>query len=143
MSGLKHYPGFLLCLANKEINLNLDCFKVMLVSSTYQPAKSHRYLSSITGEVSCDGYDSGGVVITGADFVSDDSGDSFSQNAKPVTFERITVKNVRYAIIYDASPVLDSGKPLVAYYDFGKAINTMNSDIVIAWDDNRIIKITC
>mgnify|MGYP006921157150 CR=1 FL=1 len=115
----------------------------MLVSSTYQPAKSHRYLSSVTGEVSGTGYDAGGIAIVDVSFVSDDSGDSFSWNAKPATFESITVKNVRYAIVYDASPALDSGKPLVAYYDFGKAINIINSDIVIAWDDNGIIKITC
>ena len=140
MSTLSQYTGFLLSLGNKEINLNNDTFKVMLVGPSYTPNKSHRYLSSVAGEVSGTGYTAGGNALTNVSYGVNEDGKTYVWSADQITFENITVDNVRYAVMYDNTP--STNKPLIAYFDFGKNLSVSGADVTVAWSGNGIITIS-
>lgn len=142
MSALCQYTGFLLSLGNKEINLNSDSFKVMLVTSTYRPEASHRYLSSVSGEITGTGYRSGGKALTNVTYKVSADGSTYTWKADSVTFENLTADNIRYAIIYDDTPSSSGQKPLIAYFDFSKNLNVSGADVTVAWNDKGIITIT-
>ena len=142
MSTLSQYTGFLLSLGNKEINLNSDSFKIMLVGSSYTPDKSHRYLSAVSGEISGTGYTSGGKVLTNISFKVNADGSTYTWKADSVTYENLTADSIRYSVVYDNTPSSAGQKPLIAYFDFGKNLNVSCADVTIAWNDKGIITIT-
>lgn len=63
----KFYGQAFLSAFNKEIDLDSDTIKAMLVTNAYTPDQhNHRYKSSVTNEVTGTGYTAGGATLTGA-----------------------------------------------------------------------------
>lgn len=59
------YGGFLKSLAAKQVNLNSDTFKVMLLSNSYTPSDTHQYQSDLGGtEITGTGYTAGGATLS-------------------------------------------------------------------------------
>lgn len=58
------YGPFLTKVFNKEIDLDTDVIKAMLVTSSYTFSAAHAYKSSITNEISGTGYTAGGATVT-------------------------------------------------------------------------------
>lgn len=58
------YGPFLSKALNKEIDVDSDTIKAMLVTSSYTYSAAHAYKSSITNEVTGTGYTAGGVTVT-------------------------------------------------------------------------------
>ena len=58
------YGSFLSKALNKEIDVDTDVIKAMLVTSSYTYSAAHAYKSSITNEVSGTGYTAGGATVT-------------------------------------------------------------------------------
>lgn len=59
------YGGFLKSLANKQINLNSDTFKVMLLGNSYTPSDAHQYQSDLgANEITGTGYTAGGATLS-------------------------------------------------------------------------------
>lgn len=61
----KLYASAFLSLLNKEIDLDSDTIKAMLVTNAYAPSPSHCYKSDVTNEVTGTGYTAGGATLTG------------------------------------------------------------------------------
>lgn len=113
----KLYGGFLKSLANKEIDLDSDSLKVMLVTSAYSPNQdTHQYKSSVTNEVTGAGYTAGGATLAGVTVVYDNATNTLTLDANDVTWGSSTI-TARYAIFYDDTATND---PLIAYWDFGQ-----------------------
>lgn len=105
-----------------SINTTSDTFKMMLVTSSYTPAKStHTRRSDVTNEVTGTGYTSGGVAVTPTvtrDTVNNKVTISFT--AASWTTATITAQA---GVIYKSTGTASSD-PLVGYVDFGGGSST-------------------
>ncbi len=135
------YGGFLQSLANKEIDLDTDTIKVMLVTSAYTPSQdTHRYKSSITNEASGTGYTAGGATLT-VSVAYNDSTNTLTLDANDVAWNSSTI-TARYGVPYDASPGSDATRPLIAYIDFGEDVSTTSGTFQITWSSSGIVTLT-
>ena len=135
------YTNFLKTVANKEINFNTDEFKVMLVSSGYTPnIDTHRYKSDIVGECNGVGYTAGGLTLTNIQYTIDGTRATFS--ADNPRWNELELDNVRYIVLYDNTPTLDTQKPLLCYIDLGDTLNVINAELEVIWNINGILRFT-
>lgn len=111
------------------INCTADTFKMMLVTSSYTPAKStHTRRSDVTNEVTGTGYTSGGVTITptvNRDTVNNKVTISFTAASWPAA--TITAQA---GVVYKSTGAA-SADPLVGYVDFGGGSSTSGPFTVI------------
>ena len=138
---LNIYSKFLNSLTFKEVNLNTDELKIMLLSSAYTPnVDTQQYKSDITGEVTGAGYTAGGETLTNIQFTIINKVATLS--ADNPSWSDINVDNLRYAVLYDNAPLQDSQKPLIAYIDFGESLSIANAIFEIIWNAEGIFKIS-
>lgn len=133
------YPKFLSSLMNKEVDLDGGRLKVMLVGTGYVYSSEHKYLSSVSGEVTGYGYTQGGAIINNPTFtISGNIGRLTGDNA---SWGNLMVDNVKGYIIYDDSSSSANSKPLIAYMSFKEPIDFDYSKLEIVWSADGIIKI--
>lgn len=137
------YGQFLLGLASKEMNLSADTLKVALLSSAYTPNQdTHRYKSSLAGEISSSGtnYPAGGLTLTNVTLAYDANTNRLKLDADDVSFTPPAGVQVtaRYAVIYDATPSTDATRPLIGYVDFGADASATGAPFAIVWDSAGI-----
>lgn len=133
------YGGALLSLANKEIDFDSDTIKVMLCNSSYVPNQdTHRYLSSITGEVTGSGYTAGGKVLTGVNVNYDASVNQVRIDADDISWAPSLI-TARYAVIYDDTTPT---KPLIGYIDFGSDVSSNNASFDIKWNSLTLFRLS-
>lgn len=138
----KGFVGFLESLASKEIDLDSDSFKVMLLSSSATPDLSEwHYKSSVTNEISGSGYTAGGAELSSVTVTNPSSSNLLVFDAEDLTWSSATI-TARYAVIYDDTPGTDSAKPLVALQDFGEDKISSNGDFTIQWNVSGIFGFT-
>lgn len=130
----KLYGLFFKSLGNKEIDLDTDVLKVMLVTSAYVPNQdTHQYKSSVTNEVTGAGYTASGATLGGVTAAYNAATNTYSLDAADVTWATSTI-TARYAVIYDSSPASDATRPLIGYVDFGADVASSAAAFTIAWD---------
>ena len=135
------YGGFMQSLANKEVDLDGDTFKVMLCTSSYVPDQdSHRYKSAVTNEVSGVGYTAGGATLSSTSSY-DPGTNTLTFDADDTLWSGSTI-TARYAVIYDATPTTDATRPLLACVDFGEDVTSSGGDFSITWDAAGIVTFT-
>lgn len=135
------YTNFLNTVANEEINFNTDEFKVMLVSSGYTPnISAHRYKSDVVGEATGTGYTAGGITLTNVQYTIDGTTATFS--ADNPHWDELDIDNLRYVVVYDNTPTLDTQKPLLCYIDLGDTLNILNAEVEVIWNVNGILRFT-
>ncbi|TDH45778.1 hypothetical protein E2F47_27655, partial [Mycobacterium eburneum] len=117
------YGGFLQSLANKQINLNSDSFKVMLLTSSYTPSDAHRYQSDLTNEVTGTGYTAGGATLSGVTVSY--ASDTLTFSASNVSWANSTI-TAAYAAIVDTTPGAAASNPLIGYVNFGGNVSDTN-----------------
>jgi hypothetical protein len=138
----KAFGLFLQSLANKEIDLDSDVIKVMLVTSAYTPNQdTHRYKASITGESTGTGYTAGGATLSVSPLSYNASTNTLMFDADDVSWPSSTV-SARYAVIYDSSPGSDATRPLIGYVDFGEDVSTTSGTFQITWSASGILTLT-
>lgn len=129
-------------LANKEIDLDSDVLKVMLVTSAYTPNQdTHQYKSSVTNEVTGTGYTAGGATLTGVTVAYDTTTNTLTLDANDVTWAASTI-TARYAIFYDSTPATDATRPLIAYWDFGQDEISASGNFTLTISGSGIATIT-
>jgi len=138
----KLYGGFLLSLANKEIDLDSDTVKHMLCTSSYTPNQdTHRYKSSVTNEVVGSGYTAGGVTATSPVVSYDASTNKMVFDCDDPTWATTTLSAVRYMVTY-----VDTGtastSPLICYMDFGIDQTTTAVPFVVTLSTTGLAAIT-
>ena len=139
---LNIYKPFMRTLLNKEVDLDSDDIRVMLVGGAYTPdASAHAYKADVTGEITGTNYIAGGEAIPGKSFTITDGTGIFS--ADNVMWPALTADtDIRYGVIYDNTPATDDIKPLIAYIDFGEAIPVPNADFEVIWSTAGILRVT-
>lgn len=112
------------------IDFDTDSFKVMLLSSSYTPAKSHAKRSDLTNEVTGSGYSSGGVAATITVGSTNNTDNRVDITLGGVTFSAVSV-TARYAAYYKSRGGASSADELVALIDFGTDIVRSAADLVL------------
>jgi hypothetical protein len=136
------YGGFLQSLANKEVDLDSDTLKIMLCTSSYTPNQdTHRYKSSVTGEVSGTGYTSGGNTLGSVAVTYTAGTNTLTLDAADTSWANSTI-TARYAVIYDSTPATDATRPLIAYIDFGADVSSSGAAFNITFDAAGIVTLT-
>lgn len=136
----KVYRGFYQSLFNKEIDLDTDVIKVMLVGAGYTPDQAaHRYKSSVTSEASGAGYTAGGVALAGVSLNA--SSLTVSLDADDTSWPSSTISG-RYLVIYDSSPGSDATRPLISVVDFGEVVSTTSGTFQSVWNSLGLISVT-
>lgn len=139
----KAFGPFMLSILNKEIDWDTDVIKVMLCTSSYVPDQdTHRYKSSVTGEVSGTGYTAGGATLTSVTVAYNASTNTVTIDSADTVWANSTIANARYAVIYDSSPATDATRPLIAYADFGADFSSTAGPFTLSWDAAGIATLT-
>jgi hypothetical protein len=134
------YGGFLLSLANKEIDLDTDVLKVILLGSGYTPNyDTHRYKSSLTSEVSGTGYTAAGMTVPSQTYVYDSGTDKATlDSASDLVWTSASFSSPQYAVLYDSTPGTDATRPLIQCWDFG-APQTISGNFTLTFNAAGIL----
>ena len=115
----KIFGKFFSSLANKEINLNTDSLKAMLVTNAFVPDQDvMQYKSSVTNEVVGNGYVAGGQVLTAVTVVYNPATNTLTLDFADPSWPASDI-TARHIVFYDNTPATDATRPLVAWDDFG------------------------
>ena len=130
------YNRFKANLMNKEVDLELDAVKVMLLDSNHAFNPDHNLVSEVSAnEVSGEGYTAGGQALAGKTVTQDDTNDKAKWDADDVTWADSTI-TAHYAVIYDAN------NNLIACIDFGEDKSSSNGEFKIQWHADGIITLS-
>lgn len=104
------------------IDFDTDTFKMMLVTSSYTPAKTHTKRNAVTNEVTGTGYTAGGN--TAAATVTKDDTNSRVDITFAITSWTSSTITARGGVIYKSRGGASSADELVGYVDFGSDISS-------------------
>lgn len=135
------YGGVLLSLANKEVDLGSDTLNVMLLTGSYTPVDTHRYISDLSDEVVGTGYTTGGKALTGVTVAYDTDSKTLTLDAEDISWATSTI-TARYAVIVDTAPGSASTSPLIGYIDFGADVSDTNGTFQINWNSAGILTLS-
>lgn len=120
-------------LMNKEIDMEADTIKVMLLDNSHSFTATHNQKSEIVAnEVSGTGYTAGGVALAGK-AVTQAATTKFDANDSQWTSASFTAA---FAVIYDDDLANDD---LIACIDFGGDQTVTNGTFTIQWHTDGII----
>jgi hypothetical protein len=119
-------------------DLDADTLKVMLLTSSYTPDKTHNVLADVsTNEVTGSGYTAGGATLANVSVTEDDVNDRVTFDADDVTWTSATI-TARYAVIYDDTLASD---PLLFCFDFVSDQSSSGADFTIQWNADGIFRV--
>lgn len=136
MASFVKYNIFVEDLAEKIHNLGSDTLKVALTNSAPNAA-THAVLADITEISGGNGYTSGGTAPSISS--SGQTSGTYKLVLADVVFTASggSIGPFRYAVLYNDTPTANSqstsGKPLIAYWDYGASI-TLASGETFTWD---------
>jgi len=136
----KFYAQFWASLANKEIDLDADEFKLALfTSSLVVNQDTHRYFDAAPYNANQvtngNGYATGGAVVSPLSVTYDASSNRLSFDAADATWTSSTF-TCRYGVLYDSTPL--ANKPLMLWVDFGTNQSPSNGTFQVIWDATGI-----
>lgn len=115
------YTSFFEDQAKGNIDVDVDTFRMMLVTSSYVANKDHNRRDDITNEVAAGGgYTAGGSVVTLTGSL-DTANDRYDLTIGSVNWPTSTI-SAAGAVIYKARGGASSADELVCYLDFGGTI---------------------
>jgi len=117
MATVTFYNDFKLQLANGNMDLDTDAFKIMLTTSTYTPdIDAHDFRDDVTNEISGTGYTAGGENLAGLPLTKNNGSDRTEWDFTDPEWTSASF-TARYAVIYKnvGSAATDN---LVCYIDF-------------------------
>lgn len=122
-----------------------DTIKVALTTNTYTPDQdAHEYFSSVTNELSGNGYVAGGNTLSGKGLSYDAATNQSRLTASNTTFTASAgnVITARRAVVYKSTGT-PSTSPLLGWVDFGADTSSgTGGDLVLAWDATGVLRVT-
>ncbi len=123
-------------LMKKDIDLEVDTIKVMLLSSSHAFNPDHNLVSQISAnEISGTGYTAGGAALANKAVTQDDTNDKAKWDADDVSWPDSTI-TARFAVLYDVN------NNLIACIDFGEDKSSANGEFKIQWHADGIITLS-
>jgi len=105
-----------------RIDFDTDTFKMMLVTASYVPSKSHDFRDDVTNEVSGTGYTAGGNAA--ACTVTKDNANNRVDVTFSITSWTSSTITARAGVIYKSRGGAASADELVGYVDFGSNVSS-------------------
>lgn len=134
------YGGFLLSLANKQIDLSEDTLNVMLLGSGYTFSESHRYVSDLgENEISGTGYTPGGLALSGVTCTLSNNVLSLSAINPQWPDSTIAAYN---AVIVDTTPGTATTNPLICCIELGQQVSDTNGTFALNFPNGVILTLT-
>lgn len=124
---------------NKEVDMEADTIKVMLLDNTHTFDADHDVIGDVSGnEISGTGYSAGGVTLSGKAVTQDDTNDRAVFDATDVSWTTATF-SAYHAVLWDDTV---SGDPLLCSIDFGGVKSVTAGTFTIQWSVNGIIRLS-
>lgn len=137
----KVYGLTLQSLVNAEIDFDTATVKAMLCTSAYVPSQdTHRYKSSVTGEVAGTGYTAGGVTLASKTVTYDTATNTLTLDCADPAWPASTI-TARYLVFY-VSTGSDATSALISYVDFGADVSTTTGTWTYAVPTSGIAQLT-
>jgi len=137
----KWYPNGFKGAMNKELDFESDPIKVMLLDDTYEiDLSNHAYVSDLEGEVEGDGYDEGGIELTGRLVSYNSPSQVLKLDADDAVWNMLRV-TFRYAVIYNDEGETAEEKLLLGYIDFGDDVELHGDKFTMIWDSEGLLNI--
>lgn len=134
------YNSFFEDLANNDIDLGADTFKLMLVTSSYTPdADAHDFRDDVTNEVMGTGYTAGGATLANVSVTQDNTNDLAKWDADDVTWADSTI-TARGAVLYKSTGNATTDR-LVKYFDFGSDQISSGAAFTVQFNASGILTI--
>lgn len=116
--------------ANAEIDFDTASVKVLLTDSSYIPnIDTHRYRSSISGEITGIGYSAGGTALPAKSVSYDAASNTLKLSSGNPYWQNATF-TARYAVFY-----IDTGSaatsPLLCYWDLGADVSPASANLIL------------
>ncbi len=125
------YNSFMRDIATGAVDCDTDTFKMMLVTSSYTPAKSHAKRSDITNEVAAgSGYTAGGNACALTVGATNNSTNSVDINFSVTNWTNASI-TARGGVIYKSRGGAASADELVGYVDFLSNITSTNGTFAV------------
>jgi hypothetical protein len=105
-----------------SIDFDTDTFKMMLVTNSYTPSKSHDFRNDVTNEVTGTGYTAGGNAATPT--VTKDNVNNRVDISWSITSWTSSTITARAGVIYKSRGGASSADELVGYVDFGSDVSS-------------------
>ena len=105
-----------------SIDFDTDTFKMMLVTSSYTPSKSHDFRDDVTNEVTGTGYTAGGNAATPT--VTKDNVNNRVDISWSITSWTSSTITARAGVIYKSRGGASSADELIGYVDFGSDVSS-------------------
>jgi len=135
------YNSFFTDLANNNIDLGADTFKIMLLTSAYTPNQdTHAKRSDLTNEVTGTGYTAGGATLASVTLTQDNTNNLARWDAADVTWGSSTI-TARYGVIYKSRGGAATADELVKVFDFGSDQASSNANFTIQFSASGILTI--
>lgn len=112
-------------LANRQIDFDTDVVRVILCTSTYVPADTHRYRSDVTNEVTGTNYAAGGEVLIGKTVTQDARTTRLSCSNISWPNSTITARYAVFFVVQGADLTTPTDDPLLCFWDFGADISSV------------------
>lgn len=139
----KFYGLFIVSALNKEIDIDSDALKIMLLDDTYTfNQDTHRYKSSISGEIVGTGYVAGGQLLTSVSVTYDTATNTIKLDAADPAWTGSTLTDVKQAVVYDSTPGTDATRPLIAHLLCDTYLSTTSGTLSITLDAAGIASLT-
>ncbi len=130
------YNRFKANLMKKDIDLEVDTIKVMLLSSSHAFNPDHNLVSQISAnEITGTGYTAGGAALANKTVTQDDTNDKAKWDADDVSWQNSTI-TARFAVLYDAN------NNLIACIDFTEDKSSSNGEFKIQWHTDGIVTLS-
>lgn len=124
-------------IANGNIDLGSDTFKVLLVTSSYSPNKdTHNRRDDVTNEVTGTGYSADGTSVT-VTVTLDTATDRTDSVFAAVSWPSSTI-TARGAVYYKSRGGASSADELVMYNDFGSDFTSTNGTFSLSASTLRL-----
>lgn len=124
-----------------EINFSTATVKAMLCTSAYTPNQdTHRYKSSVTGEVTGTGYTAGGVTLTAKTVTYDATSNTLTLDCADPAWAASTI-TARYLVVY-VSAGTDATSPLICYVDFGADVSSTGGAFTYTVPTSGLVALT-
>jgi hypothetical protein len=139
----KFYGRFWMSALNKEVDIDSDNIKIMLLDDSYTfNQDTHQYKSSITGEVTGTGYTPGGQTLTSVTVTYDAATNTIKMDAADPSWPNSTITGVKKAVVYDATPGTDATRPVIAYLESDTVLSSTSGTLSLTFDAAGIASLT-
>lgn len=131
------YAKFFKSVANKEVNLTSDTWKILLLSNSYTPDTSgtgHQYKSDLgANEITGTGYTAGGITLASLTLTWDGTNGRWVWASTTTPQWTSATFSAYYAAVYDSTPSTDATRNLATLINFGGVKSPSAGNFTINW----------